>query len=1682
MSATGSTSSRGTHSKSPSRSRSPPFSDGRYPPQFPSRYDSYGYRPRSGMTAAIDDYWELRDRERDRERERERERERDCSKLVMRDDRYMRGRDTRYSPYYRDEPPPPPPLPPHHYGPSNLPRDFSKPSSCTSLRREGSAERSSPISTKSKEDKSIIPSDSYTSRYADWRERERDWDRDRRYRDDDRRRDFDRRNRNRDGYGMRDSRYDSPGYTGGPPATSGYPPAPFGRDSYRPGGGSGSGSGGRDREPSSPGGAYPYYDRDSRDRFEDRDFYRPMSRGSSIEFDRYRNRPSRPTTAASGGNIIADRNTPGWRPTSRERDRERDATGKLAYGTMGPTSSSSSKDDSKSTDTKLDDYDTGDHGSDYSIPGDSVKLELSATKLGPSQQEVISGKEKDDETKTMDSFKADDNQDGTFDQRNIMTSHQAMETNDKDALHVDTSPDNNLRNESMDIDAPTPSSASPPLSSRSATSIVLPSSNSLSTEPIDSLGSVIISSTAPSAPASVPVSLEIESSKTLPANSEHLSPMTQVDSTKTEDTSSTTTAASTQVKIESDLLATDSSILTLNEPPHQRSSSSPPPSSSAMDDSKENTEPVLASKIKSETVLSQQQIVSRIDEIENDITKYETMLEQINKREADSKNLAPQQHEDEERQQQESISLKLEPSALDTKDEDDDDDTEEEAAKKQALKVISEGSQPMTDIQNIPFNDSTIMRRRPQLLMDQIRTNGDNDEEALSALIISDNQRLARANATMMGGWQGEPDDGRDWSDEAKWSAPLYDKLQDYPCYKRNIARLNKLKVPMASYLAYRRKQLKQKERRLKREFKEIHNQWKNKNMALDRMRAQERRGSDRYGSSGGGGYRSSTRRSRGGVEEEPEEYVDGVIFTGNHDALRFSEDGAMTPFGRGGGKGAWTSDAARSEAELLEIIQSLESAEMRNPELRAKKTTATIPPMILDVKERARTYDDRSGLVENPLVYYHTGNETEDTWTPQEMTTFMESYMQYPKQFEKVAAAVGTKTASQCVLFYYRKKTKIDFKALMRKGKRGKNRRRERLAAAIKRATGDTSASARKGKSKGSALMADIGQAQVSRKAKEQSETKTKELRELEEGNMYWESVAERRKSKRPASNSSATNRSAASNDDSGAIGYGDTGVKRKLGKRKGRSPRPSVTSIQDTDLVFPDEPMDDVPPVKSTTKSDKLLQQVQQSQSRSSTTTYNSNSLENNEQPDTNPSNTTTAKWTDKDKYAAVEAFKLLGRDFIKVSEKVGSKTDDQCRNFYFNHKRKYGPNAFGEEDSDYSGTPDMVASPPTTASKSMTTNPSMASGSSISNTLMTEGSRSTGLKAEEEDAAAALVGLFQMGGNRDYRMDATPSPSLSPSVSSPKISLMAGEATSGLPSQQSSTQSKGRRRARTVSGKMDSAGTNEEWSGIGAGDDASPALRGNNAAASGGKRTASEVTKRGTNSSYWSVSERGEFVHHLETFGRDWARIANAMKSKTAIQVRNFYQNNEEKMQLDQVVHRREGGIPSLSTAAPTTNSHYTSNKSEHPQIMPPMGTSFDDHLPPSAARLPSTTQPFNKSVDSPMYHPPAGPRSGYFNPSSTRSTESGSMDYATPYDTDRPASYLTPYNNNSPATEVHHLNGPQRYHHPSDTSNHNPMDVASANSPTGVTRVSDLLNSNDEPAETNNQNSWETWFGS
>ncbi|KAJ3271384.1 nuclear receptor co-repressor 1 [Terramyces sp. JEL0728] len=60
-----------------------------------------------------------------------------------------------------------------------------------------------------------------------------------------------------------------------------------------------------------------------------------------------------------------------------------------------------------------------------------------------------------------------------------------------------------------------------------------------------------------------------------------------------------------------------------------------------------------------------------------------------------------------------------------------------------------------------------------------------------------------------------------------------------------------------------------------------------------------------------------------------------------------------------------------------------------------------------------------------------------------------------------------------------------------------------------------------------------------------------------------------------------------------------------------------------------------------------------------------------------------------------------------------------------------------------------------------------------------------------------------------------------------------------------------------------------------------------------------------------SYWSVSERSEFLKALAQYGRNWETIAKVLQSKSAIQVRNYFHNSRKKLKLDDVLNEAGHG---------------------------------------------------------------------------------------------------------------------------------------------------------------------------
>ncbi|KAJ1034161.1 hypothetical protein NDA18_001027 [Ustilago nuda] len=257
-------------------------------------------------------------------------------------------------------------------------------------------------------------------------------------------------------------------------------------------------------------------------------------------------------------------------------------------------------------------------------------------------------------------------------------------------------------------------------------------------------------------------------------------------------------------------------------------------------------------------------------------------------------------------------------------------------------------------------------------------------------------------------------------------------------------------KAQLFDQLTERKKRLNGKVESLKKRYRSINEEWKVHCSRLDRIA--ERRELLRRppvntpaGTPGAfGGEDPSTGAGGGGM-------LGASLSAGR--ANRRREQAGFAGFG----------DAVRSEAEFLEILASLENADMQDPNMRAARTTATAPDMFIDpdsdhlIKLR---YDDVNGYVADPLAFYLDEFDP-DLWSEEEKAIFARRYALWPKQFGKIAQALPHKTPAQCVCYYYlnKKLPGNNFKALAAV----RNRERKRKTRVKPK------------KAKGSALMADL-------------------------------------------------------------------------------------------------------------------------------------------------------------------------------------------------------------------------------------------------------------------------------------------------------------------------------------------------------------------------------------------------------------------------------------------------------------------------------------------------------------------------------------------------------------------------------------------------------------------------------
>ncbi|GME78381.1 unnamed protein product [Ambrosiozyma monospora] len=143
--------------------------------------------------------------------------------------------------------------------------------------------------------------------------------------------------------------------------------------------------------------------------------------------------------------------------------------------------------------------------------------------------------------------------------------------------------------------------------------------------------------------------------------------------------------------------------------------------------------------------------------------------------------------------------------------------------------------------------------------------------------------------------------------------------------------------------------------------------------------------------------------------------------------------------------------DSVRTEAEFLEILESLEREREKDPLVKAQYGAATIPDMIMNpVKKYGVRLLDTNNLVKDKEKWAtRITTDLIDTFTETEHEKFCEAFALWPKKFGKISHFLGgLRTPEECVLHYYRTKKRTNYKHIVA----NRNKRTTRKAAANKR------------------------------------------------------------------------------------------------------------------------------------------------------------------------------------------------------------------------------------------------------------------------------------------------------------------------------------------------------------------------------------------------------------------------------------------------------------------------------------------------------------------------------------------------------------------------------------------------------------------------------------------------------
>nr|XP_036868987.1 nuclear receptor corepressor 1 isoform X9 [Manis javanica] len=315
--------------------------------------------------------------------------------------------------------------------------------------------------------------------------------------------------------------------------------------------------------------------------------------------------------------------------------------------------------------------------------------------------------------------------------------------------------------------------------------------------------------------------------------------------------------------------------------------------------------------------------------------------------------------------------------------------------------------------------------------------------------------------------------------------------------------------------------------------------------------------------------------------------------------------------FQRVGQRGAGLSATiARSEHEISEIIDGLSEQENNEKQMRQ---LSVIPPMMFDAEQRRVKFINMNGLMEDPMKVYKD-RQFMNVWTDHEKEIFKDKFIQHPKNFGLIASYLERKSVPDCVLYYYLTKKNENYKALVRRNygkRRGRNQQQ-------------------------------IARPSQEEKVEEKEEDKAEKTEKKEEEKKDEEEKDEKEDSKENTKEKDKPEATTEETEEREQATPRGRKTANSQGRRKGRITR-SMTSeaaAASAAAAATEEPPPPLPPPPEPITTEPVE----------------------------------TSRWTEEEMEVAKKGLVEHGRNWAAIAKMVGTKSEAQCKNFYFNYKRRH------------------------------------------------------------------------------------------------------------------------------------------------------------------------------------------------------------------------------------------------------------------------------------------------------------------------------------------------------------------------------------------------------------------------